>query len=395
MAGDRRESWPGVQGRKALPALAALLSCALVLPGSARAETFGSISGVVTEASSGTPLVGIRVCAISTNIELLTETEAEHAFGCTKSETGGAYAIGELQPEKYIVHFEAPFGSGLNLVPQFYEGKLLESEASTVSVAAGETTSKIGARLAPGARIAGKITDASTGAPLQNAIAIVARPIGEGNYEVVSGALANATGEYLALGIPSGEAVVAFIAPGYQLQFFMNKAKLAEATVLSLAAPELTAGINAALIAGPPPEAGESGSASGAPGSPAAGAPGLSKATTPEGVLSLLHRRIAVHATGHALLELGCGGHAACRAKVTLHARRWSRVKGHARLVSVEIGTSRVLSIAAADKQWVRISLNAAGRSLLHERGGLLNAVLTVVTPGHKRDERVVLRASA
>ena len=47
---------------------------------------------------------------------MLTEAEAEHAFGCAKSEAGGAYAIGELRAENYIVHFEAPFGSGLNFV---------------------------------------------------------------------------------------------------------------------------------------------------------------------------------------------------------------------------------------------------------------------------------------
>ena len=388
-----------MRGRSVLSVLAVLLACAAVLPGSARAETFGSIAGVVTEGPSGNPLGGIRVCAISTNIELLTEAEAEHAFGCAKSEAGGAYAIGELRAENYIVHFEAPFGSGLNFVSQFYEGKLLEAEASPVGVAAGGTTSNIDAQLVAGARIAGKITDASTGTPLQNAIAIVARPVA-GYYELVSAALANASGEYLALGIPSGEAVAAFIAPGYQVQFFNGKAKLAEATVLSLAAPELTTGIDAALVAGPPPEGepGEPGSGSGPPGGsggPAGGAPGITKATTPQGVLTLLHRHIAVHASGHAMVELGCGGHAACRAKVTLRARRWIRVKGRARLVSTEIGTSRVLSIGADGRQTVPISLSATGRRLLRERGGVLNAVLTLVTPGHKRQERVVLHASA
>ena len=80
---------------------------------------------------------------------------------------------------------------------------------------------------------------------------------------------------------------------------------------------------------------------------------------------------------------------------MTLHERHRIRIKGRVRLVSAEIGTSRVLSIAASGRQQVAISLNAMGRRLLREHHGVLSAVLTLVTPGHKRDERVVLRASA
>src|ERR1700751_4663162 len=140
MAGDRGGTWPGIRARSLLPAFAVLFAWAIALPGSARAEAFGSISGVVTQAPSGNPLAGIAVCAVSANIEVLTEAEAEHAVGCVKSEADGAYAIGELRAEQYLVHFEAPLSSGLNFVPQFYDGKLLEAEASEVSVAAGGTT---------------------------------------------------------------------------------------------------------------------------------------------------------------------------------------------------------------------------------------------------------------
>ena len=369
---------------------------ALIVPSAALAETYGSISGTVSEASGGKPIAGIRVCAISTSLSLLNEAESEHAFGCAKTESSGTYTIAELRAETYDVRFAKPAASELNFVPQWFEGKLLESEAMPVTVTTGATTGKIDAKLEPGAEIGGRITVASTGTPIEHAIALAVRPLAEGRYEAESFALGNANGEYVIRGVPSGPAIVAFLAPGYQAQVYNGRSTITEATVLSVTAPLLTSGIDAALVPAPAEgiEVGGEGSPGGGAGTGSLpGSGGGSKQGTPEGTLSLLRKHIAVRASGRAVVQIACSGSSPCRAKLTLRARRRARVKGHEKVISVEIGTSTVLSIGASHKLEVSISLNALGRRLLRKAGGVLHAELTLVTAGHRQVQRVVLRA--
>jgi hypothetical protein len=352
--------------------------------------------------SSGNPIPEIRACAFSLNSELLSESELEHAVGCTMTDASGAYTISELRPEAYAVTFTTPVASSVNFIPQLYDGKPFSAEPTPVSVPAGGTATNINAKLAPGARIAGRVTAAATGAPIERAVALAIEGTGE-NEQLGGIARTNSNGEYAINGLATGSYQVLFVALGYEIQFFDHKASPTEATLVAATAPELTSGIDAALApesATPPgeglPGLGAPGGedVSGAPGTKGPGGSGGPRVSRPEGRLSLLHSHISVGARGLALVRLACAGRHFCRAKVTLLVKRTIRSKRHRRVLAEAIGTSAVLSIRGARTDAARVSLNAAGRKLLQDHGGSIDAELTLVTPGRTREQRVVLSAA-
>jgi Carboxypeptidase regulatory-like domain len=382
-------------------ALALLLALASASAGASFAETFGSISGVVNEASSGNPIAGIGVCAFSLNAELLSEPELEHAFGCETTDAAGAYTISELRPESYAVTFAAPSFSALNFIPQLYDGKPLSAEPTPVVVPAGGTASNIDAKLAPGGRISGRVTAAATGAPIEHAFAVALEGTAESERFAFAGAgRTDANGEYTINGLATGSYRVAFIASGYEVQAYDHKSSPAEATPIAVTAPELVTGIDGALL--PETESSTPGEGlSGLEGEGLPGGPGGTgrgegpRSTRPEGKLSLVHTHIRVRGRALALVRLACAGRHLCRAKVTLSVRHAIRVKRHRRVVSETIGTSAVLSIHSARGVAAKVILNAAGRRLLRDHGGTIDAELTLVTPRRTREERVVLSATA
>ncbi len=393
------DSWAG--GRCAGSALRLWLLGVLSLgvlvfglaPSAHAAEAFGGIAGKVTDAVTRAPLQGIAVCAITTNYELLGEEESEyeHSIGCEKTNAGGEYKISGLRPEGFFVEFFATPASKLNYIPQLYDDKFKVSEASPVSVAAEATTAGIDAELSPGAEIAGRVANAATGAPISDAEVCALRTNAKGSLEAVSCAETEASGEYTIRGVPSGSYKLGFFAQGFELGFYNGKSSEAEAELLSVIAPELTQGIDDALKPGGPSSSpststpSESASASKLPG-------GLttSSSTSADATLSLVGRRIAAAHNGDALIKVDCAGTASCRAKLTLKTTMAVRVKGRRTLRTVTIGTSVVISVVAGKTATVQIKLNSAGRKLLRDHRHL-KVDLTLVTPGHKQDDSVVL----
>ncbi len=361
--------------------------------GAVAVEATGAIEGKVTEASSHMPLPGIEVCAITTNFELLGEEESEyeHAFGCAKTGPAGEYKVSELRPESYFVEFFAP-GGKLNFVAQLYDGKLELSEASHVSVVAEKTTPDIDAELSPGGEIAGRVTDAATGAPVGEAVACALRANAKGSVEAVSCAVSEANGEYTIRGLPSGAYKLGFIAAGFGTQYYNGKSSEAEAESVSVVAPELTQGIDAALEpGGPPVPAPGSTSPEATPTSKLPGALTTPSSSSSDATLSLAGTRVAVARNGDALVKVDCAGAVTCRAKLTLKTKRMVTVKGRRTLRTVTIGTSVILSIAAGEKATAQIKLDSAGRGLLSADHGRLDVELALVTPGRRQDHSVVL----
>jgi hypothetical protein len=333
---------------------------------------------------------GIEVCAYAVNMDLLGEEEAAHAFGCAKTDAGGDYTITELRPEAYDVVFGDPFPSKLNFITQYYNERLPPAEPTPVTVLAGQTSTAVDAELMPGGQIAGRVTNATTGAPIEEVLVFALQSVAGGSTEVVSGALTGANGEYTVAGLSSGSYKVAFFGPSYTPQFYAGVPNQAEAAAVPVTAPQLTSGIDAVMQ----PD-------STLPGAlvspPAAAAPGaqLPGATAPSsksaGTLSLAARRIAVKRTGVALVKLDCVGAAGCRAKLTLRIERTVTVKGKRTRRVLALGTSAVLSIAAGQRVTAPIRLDAGARRRLGADHGRLAAELRLVTPQSKEDESVVL----
>ena len=343
--------------------------------------------------SSHAPVQGIEVCAITTNFELLGEEESEyeHVFGCTKTGAGGEYEVAGLRPGGYFVEFFPPPLGKLNYIAQLYDGKYGLGEATTVSVEAEKTTPNIDAELSPGAEIAGVVTSAATGAPVDEAFVCALRTNAKGQVEAPGCGTSEASGAYTIRGLPSGGYRVGFEASGFEVGYYNGKTSEAEAELVQATAPNLTPGIDEALKpGGPPTPPPGSASAEGTSGTKLSGGLGASSSPPPDSTLSLAGKRITVARDRDALVKVDCAGTESCRAKLTLRVKMAVRVKGKRMLRMVTIGTSTILSILHGKTAIAQIKLDSAGRRLLRDHGRL-EVDLALVTPGRKQDESVVL----
>jgi hypothetical protein len=130
----------------------------LALAGIAQA---GTISGTVRN-TSGDPVANTRVDAIEVvgSGYLLRKSVFTSATG--------AYSLDGLAAGTYLVRFE---GNTL-LQREYYANKASRVGSTQISVTATGTVTGIDAVLGHWPRIIGKVTDASTGLPVQNAIVI-------------------------------------------------------------------------------------------------------------------------------------------------------------------------------------------------------------------------------
>jgi hypothetical protein len=125
----------------------------------------GTISGAVTAASDSSPLGGVCVFLYRPN-------DASSAAYATCTAGDGSYSLGGVTAGSYNVAFYDPAGGYLT---QWYDGSAVgassQAEASTVTINAGNAvTGGIGAALpaVPSGVVTGKVTDATTSAPLGN-----------------------------------------------------------------------------------------------------------------------------------------------------------------------------------------------------------------------------------
>jgi hypothetical protein len=155
----------------------------------------GAISGTVTEAGSGTPLSGIEV-------EVFDAAGEFAGWDATASD--GAYTIDGLPTGTYHVatvdapahvdelydNITCPGGGGFGCDP---------TTGAAVAVTAPSTTVGIDLALATGGVIAGTVTDAVTGLPVDSEVTIfnaAGSPLG---FDITDGA-----GHFVSLGLPTG-----------------------------------------------------------------------------------------------------------------------------------------------------------------------------------------------
>ncbi len=186
---NRRPGFVRIVGRVGT----AVSVCALALmSGTAQTQT-GGFSGIVTDATTGAPIVSIQVVVYSSGGARLTTTmtDATGTFTATNLPPATYFAV--VRPAPFVSqNYVAKAWNNITCVP------CNVTSATPIVVSAGVVTPGINFALSPGGGISGSATNASTGA---SAAAIVEIYASDGTpvYEAfVSGAV------YTQRGLPAG-----------------------------------------------------------------------------------------------------------------------------------------------------------------------------------------------
>jgi hypothetical protein len=244
--------------------LAGCVSLLCLAPAAALAGT-ASISGTVRSDIAGpefnVELAGIEVGAYEAKApnKLVTKTE---------SGLGGGYRLEDLTAGEYVIGFKRSEEHALDFAPQFYPEKERFGEATHIKLNEGEAKTGVEAKLLEGASVSGTVTDAGTHEPVSGILVVVETGVSGTGVESLALTITAANGKYDAVGLPSGQAVVAFISeteatggttvPGPYISQVYNDVALTEGdseleslsligTPVTLSAPATTGEINAAL----------------------------------------------------------------------------------------------------------------------------------------------------
>lgn len=199
----------------------------------------GRISGQVTDETGGS-IQGAEVCAAA--------TVSERSVGnCARTNAKGEYTITELEAASYKVHFEV---FRRNYATQYYSGASRASQASPVTIGAGGEATGIDAQMKAGSQIAGRVTSAADGEPLEFAY-VCAWSEAEGEAGPSQCASTETNGEYTIMGLSSGNYDVRFMNAGNEApQYYSNAYLLSEATAVAVGAHSTRTGVDAALSVG-------------------------------------------------------------------------------------------------------------------------------------------------
>ena len=177
-----------------------LLVISLLIPGVAAAQT-GSISGTVTDAATGAPIAGVAVGVFTP--ELFGER------GNAVTNAAGVYTVSGLAPGQYIIG-AFPSDDDLPYLDEAFDNIPCPVEcdepegldATLVTVTSGATTT-INFALDKSGTITGTVTNAATGAPLQN-VTVEADVQRGTDIVLVASAVTDASGSYTLSRLPEG-----------------------------------------------------------------------------------------------------------------------------------------------------------------------------------------------
>jgi Carboxypeptidase regulatory-like domain len=199
----------------------------------------GTIAGTVLAAAGGAPVGSFLVCAFAT-------TPLGEVGRCWRTDSSGHYEINGLPPEDYTVEFLSE--DEFNLLSEYFAGAGSANAATPVHIGvAGEGKVGIDATLEPGVEITGTLTEARSGRPLSDADVSLLKP---GTAEGLGTVHTDQAGRYAFRGRPAGSYVVALVPFGsgnacYPPQFYSGSADFLGATPLSVAPPQVVAGVDA------------------------------------------------------------------------------------------------------------------------------------------------------
>jgi 5-hydroxyisourate hydrolase-like protein (transthyretin family) len=242
--------WCGRRGVRVFSAMliGVLAGAVGMLALASSAFALGAITGTVTDAVTGKPISDVSVEAYSSDGSGGWISTGEDGTG-----SDGTYHILYLAPGTYRVKF-SDVGAH---VTQYYRGASLIASGTDIPVSDNATASGIDASMQRAiSRIAGVVTDASSGKPLSGINVEASAPNGSGGWDTAGMAWTDANGAYTISQLPAATYRVLFHdgnALAHADQYYHGASTLASATDIPVAYGATVSGINATMALGPGP----------------------------------------------------------------------------------------------------------------------------------------------
>jgi len=193
-----------------------------------------TISGIVTEEITDTPIAGAEVIAFPA---INTVRAYREPYRVTTNEDG-TYLIPNVRPGTYILKAKAK-----DYLPEFYEEAEKLADAKPVQVGLNEQIENINFTLLKGGVITGVVVNELDNQPISHAL-VVAKLIGR-PYK--KRALTNDDGTYEIAGLVAGSYHVMAVAKGYEKEFYDNEPDVIHADSVEVVPPEVKSDIDFSL----------------------------------------------------------------------------------------------------------------------------------------------------
>ncbi|WP_315636503.1 MULTISPECIES: carboxypeptidase regulatory-like domain-containing protein [Microbacterium] len=218
--------------------LGGIAALALVFGGvtsASAAAPEGSISGTVTAAADGSPLVGVTVIATAEDGQIEAQALTDQA---------GAYSLNELIDGDWVVRFTAP-----GFADEYWNDTTESWRAERVTVVEGSAVTGIDAALAPlpTGSITGTVTREDDGTAVAGVTVTASGPNGAWAMDT-----SDADGRYTLRGLVDGSHVVMFFADGTDLkrEYWQGASTFDAATPVVIADGQAVEGVDATLAQG-------------------------------------------------------------------------------------------------------------------------------------------------
>ena len=227
-----------------LPVLLAASLGAVPATASAATGTTGTVTGVATDAGTGTPLAGVCV----TIVDASTNT----TVGTSKpSGASGVWKVPGLSTSTTLTAIGRDC-KGRDYQPIWYQDTEFQANATDFTVTAGMTTTGIDLPLSLGGAVSGKVTDAATKAPVAGILVVAFFTT---QFATAAATCTSSKGTYLMKGLPTDGVKIEYVSgacgsTSYPTAWYKGATGYDTATVVPVTAGVTTKGIKQALSAG-------------------------------------------------------------------------------------------------------------------------------------------------
>lgn len=238
---DLMSQWWGGQSSQATATLIAVTAGVSATEKDVSLQLGASISGTIRTKN------GLPVSNISVNV--LVAGGNGNSVGWAWSDSSGLYTVRGLPAGSYTLQYQT---QGTDYLPQWWEGKATQTEATTIVVGSAEILTGRDVTLQVGASISGRISDAG-GNPIADANVYAMQNTTGGGTSNYHSAQTDANGVYVLRGLSAGDYKVQFhgaFGSNYLQQWWDGKDTQNSAMLITVGATSALTGKNVTLKVG-------------------------------------------------------------------------------------------------------------------------------------------------